>query len=546
MTELTEAQAKTPSRKRGRKVALTPTLAAALDRSKLSDRKAMYVLAETAKSMGVDINSLALNRSSIHVQRKKLRLELTSQVKADFKPDVPLVVHWDGKLLQDLTGNEHVDRLPVLVSGRNITKLLAVAKLPSGTGEAQAKAVHAALAEWDITSKVCGMCFDTTSSNTGLISGACTVLQQMLGKDLLSFACRHHIMELLVGAAFEACFGSTSGPEVLLFKRFKSQWGFIDLDHFESGIDDNSVSMFFTEKKDDILKFAAFHLQQQQPRDDYREFLELAIIYLGGTPSCGIRFNSPGAIHHARWMSKVLYSLKIFMFRNQFSLSAREAKGLKDFCMFAVSIYLKAWVTAPLPSSAPRNDLELLKAVLKYEDIHPNISKAVVKKLSNNLWYLSEELAALALFDSEVETAVKREMVSAMKEEDGLEEPQKRIKVDLKSLPDKTLAQFVTKQSVQLLEKLNLSYGFLDVDPEEWPARADYQEASDVIRSLKVVNDYAERGVALIQEYNGLLTHNEEQFQFLMQVVEQHRHMFPDCSKRTLAADCSSQSNNSN
>ena len=189
----------------------------------------------------------------------------------------------------------------------------------------------------------------------------------------------------------------------------------------------------------------------------------------------------------------------------------------------AVMIYLKAWITAPLASSAPRNDQELLKAVLKYTEINPSISKAVAKKLNNHLWYLSEELAALALFDKEVDAAAKREMVHAMKENDGQEHAPKRITLHLKSVPDKTLANFVTKHSVTLLHQLYLSHDFLNADPEDWPERADYQEASSVIHSLKVVNDYAERGVALIEEYNGLLTHKEEQLQFLMQVIEQHR-----------------------
>ena len=55
-----------------------------------------------------------------------------------------------------------------------------------------------------------------------------------------------------------------------------------------------------------------------------------------------------------------------------------------------------------------------------------------------------------------------------MKEEDGLEEPPRRIKVDLKAVPDKTLANFVTKQSMQLQHKLNLPHGFLDANPEDW------------------------------------------------------------------------------
>jgi len=43
---------------------------------------------------------------------------------------------------------------------------------------------------------------------------------------------------------------------------------------------------------------------------------------------------------------------------------------------------------------------------------------------------------------------------------------------------------------------------------------------------VKVVNDLAERGVALVEEFNASLTRNEEQKQHLMQVVENHRHKF--------------------
>lgn len=110
-----------------------------------------------------------------------------------------------------------------------------------------------------------------------------------------------YFTELLIGAAFQTCLGCTSGPEVLLFKRFKAQWGFIDLDRFAPGILDDEVLMIFAETKDAIIKFAECQLQQSQPRDDYREFLELAIIFLGGSPTRGIRFNSPGAMHHARY-----------------------------------------------------------------------------------------------------------------------------------------------------------------------------------------------------------------------------------------------------
>ncbi|KAG0725682.1 hypothetical protein GWK47_038130 [Chionoecetes opilio] len=50
-----------------------------------------------------------------------------------------------------------------------------------------------------------------------------------------------------------------------------------------------------------------------------------------------------------------------------------------------------------------------------------------------------------------------------------------------------------------------------------------------------VVNDHAERGVALIQEFNGSLTKDEEQLQFLLQVVADHRKAFPDPREAHLA-----------
>ena len=53
---------------------------------------------------------------------------------------------------------------------------------------------------------------------------------------------------------------------------------------------------------------------------------------------------------------------------------------------------------------------------------------------------------------------------------------------------------------------------------------------------MKVVNDHAERGVALIQEFSGLMTHDESQLQYLLQVVQQHRQAYRDSKKETLSA----------
>jgi len=50
------------------------------------------------------------------------------------------------------------------------------------------------------------------------------------------------------------------------------------------------------------------------------------------------------------------------------------------------------------------------------------------------------------------------------------------------------------------------------------------------------VNDIAERGVALMDEYK-LHTTDEEQKQFLLLVVKEYRQRYPDRSMKTLAAN---------
>ena len=157
----------------------------------------------------------------------------------------------------------------------------------------------------------------------------------------------------------------------------------------------------------DITDFIKTKLLQVQPRNDYRELLELSLIVLGGIPIRGIRFTAPGAMHQARGMSKVIYSMKIWLFRSQFKLTTKGLKGITEVVIFGIRVYLKAWMTAPLAISAPRNDLNFLNTLIKYEQVNPKVSKAAATKMANHMWYLSEDLVGLAFFDDRVPTSTK-------------------------------------------------------------------------------------------------------------------------------------------
>ena len=148
---------------------------------------------------------------------------------------------------------------------------------------------------------------------------------------------------------------------------------------------------------------------------------------------------------------------------------------------------------------------------------------------------MSEDLIALALFDSRVSVSTNRLMMKAMREVDGAEQSPKRAVICLETFMGKKLEDFVTKKSIVLVEKMQLPSGFLQVDPEIWAAHDDYATSLQIIQDMKVVNDHAEWGVALVQEFSGQLTRDEVQLQFLLQVVEEHRRAFPDSSKQTVA-----------
>ena len=103
-------------------------------------------------------------------------------------------------------------------------------------------------------------------------------------------------------------------------------------------------------------------------------------------------------------------------------------------------------------------------------------------------------------------------------EEEEDEDPPRKSPVDIKNadLANKTVASFVTPSSRQLFKILDLELGFLKKDPTDWEEDSSYQAAARVVRELWVVNDFTERGVALMQAYNRALTKDEDQRPFLL------------------------------
>ena len=197
----------------------------------------------------------------------------------------------------DSISEEFKDILAVMVSGDSETclqgKLLSARSAKDGKAVTESAEVLRALKEWGLLPHIVGMVFDTTAVNTGWIGGAAKIIEEACpNKDaLLLFPCRHHEHELWIGAAWYAIFKKDKSPDNLQFKEFQAQWDKLDKAKFHGLPPDKNLGA----KRNQVVVFLKAVLQREkQPRDDYRECIELTLIVLGETPPPGYIFKKPG------------------------------------------------------------------------------------------------------------------------------------------------------------------------------------------------------------------------------------------------------------
>jgi hypothetical protein len=518
---------------------------ASLDRTKTTSVQAMHIVGPVLKAVGIDIKDITLSASSIYRARKTIRKSIVQNIQETFVPNTPLVAHFDSKILPDTYGNL-ADRMPIIISGLNVEKLLAIPKLSMGTGELMGNSVVEVLEKWkDVPDWLAGLCFDTTSSNTGVHTGAITIIQQAYDKRLLFLACRHHILEIILAAVFDQFFQS-SGPQIGIFRRFKEHWKLIDTTQYSS-IETSDIEVkseltvvervWINQKKKNMSEFLRNQLSlKNKPRKDYLELIQLTLITLGENYDV-THFSPPGAYHRARWMAKGIYCLKIYLFRRQFKLTAYELQGLRRICLFIITIYAKIWLKAPNSSDAPYNDLCLLQTLESYLAVDKKVADIAIKKMRGHMWYLSEDLIGLALFSDLVPNSEKEAMIVALKKPP--------MKTDLRRVDSKlvdnfqvkTLSDFVTQRSMNLFTALKIEPIFLTYNPAAWIFCPVYLTAKQKIASMRVTNDCAERAVKLATDFNNVLTLDEAERQLIFQIVDYHRKLMTIPLKKNFKAN---------
>lgn len=235
-------------------------------------------------------------------------------------------------------------------------------------------------------------------------------------------------------------------------------------------------------------------------------------------------------------MAKAIYSIKIWLFRKQLGLKAADLNGFKHICIFIVKVYIFVWYTAQSPISAPLNDLNLIKNLLLYKKVNASVSNACLITMSRHLSYVSEELASISFFDVSIPNQIKQNMVHAINHREGKKENFKKLNLkveELKKVSNVNIDYFITKNSFNFFNILGIDTTFLNECPKTWAENKAYLDGLKIVQSLKVVNDCAERGVALIQMYSGICK-DESQQQYLLQLIENHRKQLSSVTKSAL------------
>ena len=243
--------------------------------------------------------------------------------------------------------------------------------------------------DWEIVDNIIGTCFDTTASNTVTRQGAAILIESQLKRAILYLACRHHQCELHIKHAFTALRGKRDRPDEPLFETFQS-------DYSSFGIDYSSLCLFEWAKDKlcpiwiqakSVLTWAEQCLKIETfPRKDYRELLQLTVKYLGGDVQ-NFRFRKPGAVHHARFMSQLIYLLEMELLSNLFSMSSEERRIVHRMADFISLFYAKLFLRSRISVFAPNDDYHFLAAMGWYKKKDSKIAPAVIASITRYLSY---------------------------------------------------------------------------------------------------------------------------------------------------------------
>ena len=183
-----------------------------------------------------------------------------------------------------------------------------------------------------------------------------------------------------------------------------------------------------------------------------------------------------------------------------------ELRNSWRFGRFAILHYIPAFLSSSSGRDAAFNDLQLYKALLKYLEVDRELAESALATLNRHLWYLAPQTVLFALFSDKVSEDHKSRMACRLLTLDRKESPILGVPKFPVLTAETELCDLITEESWDFFAVVNSDpLPWLTKRVSEWESYADYNKVKAFVSTVKVVNDCAERAVALATDYYKVL-----------------------------------------
>ena len=179
-----------------------------------------------------------------------------------------------------------------------------------------------------------------------------------------------------------------------------------------------------------------------------------------------------------------------------------QLKNMWRFGRYAVLYYIPDFLLSSSGRDAAFNDLQLYKALLKYREVDRELADSALNTFNRHLWYLAPQTVLFALFSNRVSEDQKSRMASRLLTLDRKESPTLGVPKFPALTAETELCDLITEESWDFFDVVNSDpLPWLTKRVCEWESYADYNKVKTFVSTVKVVNDCAERAVALATDY---------------------------------------------
>lgn len=243
---------------------------------------------------------------------------------------------------------------------------------------------------------------------------------------------------------------------------------------------------------------------------------------------------------HASWSTQFFFKMQLLS--EQFEMTDEERRGVKEMSTFIALFHSATFLKSRLSSISPALDLNYWSMMHLYKEENPAAAKVAIDSVLKHLWYLTEEVVFLSIFDRQLDPVLRKgivvKLLSFPRPKTFSPGNPKFISLKFDSIityPDQLL-NFVGSRSWLLFVSLKLTeenFDWMHTEVENWEKISGYKKNGGIVRSFEVVNDCAERAVKLISDFKDVVVNFKEQ-EYLFQVIEDHRNLFRSFNKSSL------------